>query len=236
MGRFKLFLITLLILSVATQGYSTYIYARATQDEHGSLAGVSDVGVCYRAFPLDYVPKQYFTLTDPDQYILEAIEHPGNWTEPFGSGDSPFLKNIERPGVFNITMPVGQSYYMPFFYNGAYYAYSFVLTGEVISVRVLSEEPAGYWNLTSPDKYLLKAIGNPGEQVVVGVDDHDNYSSAPYQKPFRYNGKYYSLCGYHIDGFLNAPSGIAGLVQTGMPLAVVWLIVGVVYFARIKKK
>lgn len=230
MGRFKLFLITLLILSVAIQGYSTYIYARVTQDEHGFLGRV-----CYRAFPLDYVPKQYFTLTDPDQYILEAIEHPGNWTEPFGSGDSPFFKNIERPGVFNITTSVGQSENMPFFYNGTYYAYIFALPGELISVSVLSEEPAGYWNLTSPDKYLLKAIENPGEQVLLGVDDHDNYSSAPYQEPFRYDGKYYRLWRFYVDRLLDNPSGM-GLVQTGMTLSAVWLIVGVVYFARIKKK
>jgi hypothetical protein len=31
----------------------------------------------------------------------------------------------------------------------------------------------GYWNLTAPDKYVLEAIGNPGEMILVSMNAPD---------------------------------------------------------------
>lgn len=91
----------------------------------------------------------------------------------------------------------------------------------------MNEEPEEYWNFTNPDKYLLKAIENPGKQVTLGIDD-GNWP--PDSGPFKYNGKYYHWSGMYIEYWPEEWGTLKDIpIRTAMALAVVWGTVGLVY-------
>lgn len=227
--RWKLLLVSLLIASIIIQLYSVYAYA--TAEERNSI-----LYYCYMVEPLDYVPGKYWNLTDPDQYILEAIENPGRWTEPFHYKDSTFWftaiwdnPEIAPPGPHCI-QPT------PFKYNGTYYTYHVVYPSTRLWVYLLSEEPEEYWNLTNPDKYLLEGIENPGKMIVVGI--YSNVSAvlgAHNYKPFYYNGHYYDYKIGEVDYGYPLPTVIKP-EHTAAVLSGIWIMTGSIYFTRKKKK
>lgn len=227
----KLAFITLLIATIIIQGYSIYVYSTVEETYGGG-------GYCYMVEPLDHEPEKYWDLAEPDPYILEAIEHPGNWTEPFVYKDSTFWFTAEwhdpdyvRNNTLEGIHPV------PFKYNGTYYNYSVVGSGIIIGVRLLVEEPEEYWNLTNPNKYLLEAIENPGKSIAVGCDVSlsDLLKQLP-PCPFQYNGKYYD--DHYVITYLPTyplPSPFKP-ERTAMVLAGVWVAAGSVYLLKKKKK
>jgi hypothetical protein len=213
------------------QGYSIYTYAKVQE-------AVSRRPFCYIAEPLDYEPEKYWNLTDPDPYILEAIKHLGNWTEPFEYGNSTFWFTAiwDDPDAPSEPHPIRP---VPFKYNGTYYEYMVCYPGERLRVTILYEEPEEYWNLTSPDRYLLEAIESPGKTIVVGIDSKTSEILGPHlwpstYKPFCYNGTYYKYDLAEIDYSIPLPRSPKPELTAGA-LATVWVAVGSVYILKNKK-
>jgi len=222
MSKFKLALIVLLIATIIIQGYSSYVYAKVIETNSAAY-------FCYIVFPLEHEPEKYWILTEPDPYILEAIEHPGNWTEPFFYKDSTFWFTAEwHSPEFPLTSEFFQL--VPFKYNGTYYDYGAAGSNTRIRVELLDEEPEEYVNLTNPDKYMLEGIENPGKRIAVkfGVAFKGPGS------PFQYNGKYYAC--EVMDVLLECPSHEPVKPEyTAMALAGVWGAIGSVYFLKKRK-
>jgi hypothetical protein len=233
--------LTLAIASIAIQGYSIYAYATVGSRE---ADGKWVEGVwCYRVHLLDYVADDCWNLTAPDQYILEAIEHPGNWTEPFDHRDSTFWFIAPWYDHFNLNLTeiLGRRP-KPFLYNGACYDYDVADAGMQLVVRPLDEPPEQYWNLTNPDKYLLKAINNPGKIIAVPTDSQSiileivgTYYWPSTRKPFQYNGTYYNFsigfverCGIPLPKYPKPE-------LTASALAAMWIAVGSIYIVKSRK-
>jgi hypothetical protein len=177
------------------QGYSIYTYATVEE------AGIAYY--CYLAEPLDHKPEKYWVLTDPDPYILEAIQHPGIWTESFDPENSTFWFTAiwDDPNAPPEPHPMEP---VPFLYNGTYYWYGATYPGERLRVTIVNNKPEDYWNLTEPDKYLLEAIENPGKWIVVGLNSTTREILSkhiwPTHEPFfQYNGTYYTFDFANVD-------------------------------------
>jgi hypothetical protein len=146
----------LLIASVMIQGYSIYAYAAAgNRAANGTWA---DGIWCYRVHQLDYVADDCWNLTDPDQYILEAIEHLGNLTEPFDYRGSTFWFIAPWRDHYNITLTeiLGRRP-KPFLYNGTCYDY------DAIPMEDIREYP-----FPKPPKPELAAGGLAAVWIAVG--------------------------------------------------------------------
>lgn len=146
--RIKVCLLLLLAASVAIEGYA--IYANAKVEEEKKIQYL-----CLMVQPVDFKPEKHWNLTDPDQYVLEAIRNPGVYTEPFYYEDSTFWYAADE----------NQGPYGYFYYNGTYYKYDLDLINTLLIAYRLSGRPSEYWNLTNPNKYLLEAIENPGKKL-----------------------------------------------------------------------
>lgn len=219
--KWKIFFLVLLIATISIQGYS--LYADATVKEVRSSTYFS-----YIAFPLDYEPENYWNLTDPDQYILEAIENPGNWTEPFNYMDSTFWY---APGWLDTD---ATDWPLPFKYNGTYYNYGNAYPGRRLVVTLLDKEPEEYWNLTDPDKYTLEGIENPGKTIVVGIGVKLTLQLGPFQ----YNGKYYDASvAEHDYGYpSHSPESLPPKPEhIAIVLAGTWVAVGSVFILQNRK-
>jgi hypothetical protein len=219
----KLILVVLFIASVTAQAYSIYAYATVTERNHASY-------FCYRAERLDYVPENYWNLTDPDPYISEAIEKLGEWTEPFYYENSTFWFTAiwdepDAPPEPHCIHPV------PFRYNETYYDYDVWYSGEYLTVNLLNEEPPEYWNLTNPDKYTMEAIENPGKRIAVGINATLNLQPGPFQ----YKGKYYNYSIVDVLQTYPLPKPLKP-EHTATVVAVMWVVVGSVYVVSNRKK
>jgi hypothetical protein len=227
----KLFFLSLLIISILIQGYSIFSYATNIKEDRFQH-------YCYIVESLDYVPKKYWDLTDPDPYILEAIENPGEWTEPFYREDSTFWFTAiwdDNPGLPGPRILKS----VPFKYNGTYYNYDVVYPGERLVVTALHETPEEYWNLTDTDKYLMRAIENPGELIVVGIDSRAREILSPYSfpstyKPFQYNGTFYDFSMEDAD--YGYPLPIPQRPElTASILGGMWITIGSIYILKTRK-
>jgi len=193
---------------------------------------------CYIVEPLDYVPEKYWNLANPDPYILEAIENPGEWTEPFYWEYSTFWFTAiwdDDPGLPGPRILKS----VPFKYNGKYYDYDVVYPGERLVVTVFHETPEEYWDLTDTDKYLLMAIGNSCELIVVGIDSRVREILCPFlfpstYKPFQYNGTFYDFSMEDVDYGYPLPMPQRPELTTSM-LSVMWIIVGSIYILETRK-
>lgn len=232
--RWKAIFLVLLIVTIAVVGIYVKVYATVKKSE-------SFAYICYIVWELDREPEKYWNLTEPDPYILEAIEHPGEWTEPFFFAESTFWYTAiwDDPDLWGEPHPIQP---VPFKYNGTYYDYMFGKCDTFLCVTPLDEEPEEYWNLTNPDKYLLEAIKNPGETIAVGINSttlgilwkHEGIYT------FLYNGSYYEYDVTFIDwDFTSLPNTpnpaeklFAGLA-TG--LATAWVITGLIYMVANRK-
>jgi hypothetical protein len=225
-----MFFLILLAISIALQGYSTYTYAKVQEAQTSGY-------FCYIAWPLGHEPEKYWNFTDPDPYILEAIEHPGNWTEPFIYVDSTFWFTAQwwDPDTWQGVSPnVWWAEVVPFKYNETYYNYGVCIAGVRLSVNLLKEKPKEYWNLTDPDKYTLEAIENPGEEIVVAMDAKLNLQDGPFQ----HDGNYYSYLIACVDYGYPLPKPEIGPPKpehTAIGLAGIWAIVGSVYILKNRK-
>ena len=222
--RWKAISLALLIATITVM--SVYVKVYATLQESSSMY------VCYIVWELDHQPEKYWNLTEPDPYILEAIEHPGECTEPFPYTESTFWYTaIWDDGDPETTHPIQP---VPFKYNGTYYDYMFYPCCTYLRVTPLDEEPEAYWNLTNPSKYLLEAIKNPGKTIVVGMDsplglgEHKGFT-------FLYNGTYYEYdissvdwASYPLPKLPKPESVAAGLGAT-------WVIAGLIYVVASRK-
>jgi len=226
-----MFFLLLLIASLMIQVYSIYSYMRVEERNRWQY-------YCYKVEPLDYEPEKYWNLTDPDPYILEAIQHLGEWAEPFYWEDSTFWftaiweENPEVPGP-------RPAHAVPFKYNGTYYDYSRTVPGTRLRATLLNDVPEEYWNLTYPEKYLLEAIENPGETVVVGINSGVNEILGPYlwpstYKPFKYNGRYYEFSVYEIDYGYPLPKPQRPELTASI-LGLIWIAAGSIYFLENRK-
>ena len=231
--KWKVVFLVLLITTITVQGYSTYIYAYS--EKTITIPDDWSEDTCYMVYPLDYTPEKYWVLTEPDQYILVAINYPGNITEPFYACYSTFWDEGGAAFAvdFNVTVCVdgfSQSPFIPFLYNETYYAYWIGLPGTRVTVKLLDEEPEEYCNLTNPERWLLKAIENPGKRATVPMDDY-HY---PPQRCFKYEGKYYSWRRWNIDYWPDVWGNIKGDVpiRTAIGLSLIWVAVGSVYLVK----
>lgn len=111
----KLFFLTLLIVSIAVQGYSIYAYVKAENEWKSG-------GWSYMVHPLDYIANDCWNLTDPDQYILEAIQNPDEWTEWFDRRDSSFFSTA--PWYEHLSANASERRPNPFLYNDTCYDYN----------------------------------------------------------------------------------------------------------------
>lgn len=217
--KWKIIFLALLIVTITVQGYSIYVYANSQWAD-------GEANCCYIVWVLESEPENYWNLTNPDPYILEAIEHPGNWTEPFNYKDSTFWftaiwDNPDAPSEPHPIQPVS------FKYNGTYYNYLAAFPGRRLRVNLLDEEPENYWNLTNPDKYTLKAIENLGETIVVGINATLNLQPGP----FKYDEKYYEYDVFYVDAQLPLPLPVKP-ENTAAVLAGVWVATGSVYVLK----
>ena len=230
-NRIKIFFLILLIFSIIIQGYSVYAYSMVRNRELSRIW-------CYRATPLDYISEDCWNLTDPDPYILEAIQNPGEWTETFRRQDSLFWSIAPWYAHLNTSAWVDGKRPKPFIYNGTCYNYDVTYAGTILTVNPLDETPEEYWNLTTPDKDLLKAMKNPGKPIHC-VETEAIAILSPYlfpstYKPFHYNGTYYSFSVGYIDVEIPLPRPPQP-EHTAMALAGMWVTVGSVYILRNRK-
>jgi len=74
--------------------------------------------------------------------------------------------------------------------------------GLVFIAEELNEKPSRYISLIEPDSYVLRAVSNPGEEVVVGSwenSEFDDLSSSYGTSNVEINGKYYVIHQYSKD-------------------------------------
>jgi hypothetical protein len=76
--------------------------------------------------------------------------------------------------------------------------------GLVFVAEELAEKPDKYISLTEPDSYLLQAISNPGEEVVVGSWENSEFNEMV--ETYRTNnvevdGEYYHIHLYSKENF-----------------------------------
>jgi hypothetical protein len=234
--KWKIVFLVLLIATITVQGYSTYIYAYS--EKTITIPDDWSEDTCYIACPLNYTPEKYWILTEPDQYILEAINYPENWTEPFYACYSTFWDKSVAALTKGVDVPTPMAElpevpFYPFLYNGTYYAFDVALPGTRVTVKLLTEEPEEYCNLTKPERWLLKAIENPGKGATVPIDDY-HY---PPQRYFKYEGKYYSWQRWGIDYWPDVWGNIKGDVpiRTAIGLSLIWVVAGSVYLVKNRK-
>jgi len=221
--KWKLLFLILLIASISIQAYS--IYASTTAVENGWKKR----RWCYRVHPLEYIADDCWNLTNPDQYILDAIQNPGEWTLPFDRKDSTFWFIAPWREHYNITLynELGRKP-KPFLYNGTCYDYDVCYAESDVVVEVLSKPPEKYWNVTKLDKRLLWGVKNPGKPFpMLCLDD---YPAPPH--PFLYNGTYYD---YKIIGEIDIkeypfPNTLKP-EYTALGITVIWGAVSSIYLA-----
>ena len=134
--KVKLFFLALLIATIAIQGYS--IYAHTTAVKNGWKSG----SWCYMVHPCDYIADDCWNLTDPDQYILAAIQNPDELTEPFDYGYSTFWFIAPWYDHFDLTLydTLGRRP-KPFLYNGTCYDYNAIPMVDLVEYPSPKPEP-----------------------------------------------------------------------------------------------
>lgn len=238
--KWKLLFLILLIVSTVAQGYSVYTSETVVNER---------IAWCYVVHPLDYIADDCWNLTDPDQYILEAIQNPDEWTLPFEYRDSTFWFSapwddcwVTDPETGKLYLPaITEERPKPFLYNGTCYNYDSTYAGTGVVVEVLSEPPEKYWNITNLDKRLLWGINNPGKlylMLILGGDSPYAYPAPP--RPFLYNGTYYNYTkDFYIDFWHPSHKSPIKPEQTATILVVVWVVVwvavGSVYLVKNRK-
>jgi len=122
--KFKTALLVLLIVSLAFGVVVTYCYVKAKEYEYGAC------GYGFVAEEIDK-PDEYWVLTDPDKWVLEAIENPSKGVLCIGEDmtKQTFTRQAaEHGGIHNVE------------YQGKYYHIS-VLFVDTVPPEIL-EHPA----------------------------------------------------------------------------------------------
>jgi len=74
--------------------------------------------------------------------------------------------------------------------------------GLVFVAEELTEKPSRYISLPEPDPYVIRAVSNPGEEIIVGSWENsvfDDLSSSYGTNNVEINGKYYVIHQYSKD-------------------------------------
>lgn len=175
-----------------TSGYYSYIVFPIYPPTNESEIYWNKYGI----ISLTQEPTLCWNLTDPDPYILEALQNPGHWTELFYYKNSTFWR-IAWWGYGNLgpQNPIMQVHPVPFKYNGTYYDYSMGARDLEYWVEPLNEEPKDYSSFTNVPWYLQEAINNPGKMIAQSLEfDSDMWEFFwSIKTPFKYNGTYYQL-------------------------------------------
>lgn len=189
---------------------------------------------------LGFKPEHFWTLNDPDPYILKAIKHPRTFV----------LTDIE-----NFVHPAPETFlhkfyahecYPYFYYNGTYCDFGTELIyysetgrsggypscGHYWKVKLLDEEPEDYVEVTDPNPYLKACLEHPGKWVMIDdgyFRDHPEAMSLDKMPSYniKYEGKYYRHDGSrYVDGYGLPPEGwskevIAGIGVSAFAVAAV---------------
>jgi len=146
--RWKVIFLALLIITVIIQGYNVYAFVNSKPKVWA-----------YKVTPLDYIPDDAWNLTDPDPYILDAIKHPGELSEPFDYRDSMFWYTAPWYEHYDQTLfeKLGRRP-KPFLYNGTCYDYDAIplidvteypFPGHKPEITVITVTLAGAWIIAS---------------------------------------------------------------------------------------
>lgn len=151
----------------------------------------------YGNISLTEEPTLYWNLTDPDPYILEALQNPGHWTELFEYKNSTFWSIAWWSyGKVDPQNPIMHGRILVLFkYNGTYYYYDMTSPPFMYRVSPLDEEPENYNNFTTVPWYLQEAIDNPRRWIAQSVEFyHETWEFLWHTaKTFKFNGTYYDL-------------------------------------------
>lgn len=218
--RLELLIAALLVLAVIPSVYclgegtsyipteeGVYYYVRIRNETNMEAVGLN--------------PEHFWTLTDPDLYILKAIKHPSTFvlTDIEDCGDPAprtFLHKFYDHGCHS-----------HFYYNGNYcsfmtrfifpysedFSWGYPPCGHFWKVKLLDEEPEDYVEVTDPNPYLKACLEHPEKWVMIDdryFNDHPEAIHLDEMPSYniKYEGKYYRHDGsIYRDGYLLPPQG-----------------------------
>jgi hypothetical protein len=208
LGQSKRWLIIVCLIIVGT-AVAAYAYASISQWGFPGRELENQYGITAQSITEEIVKQNtgYWNLTNPDSYILQAIQNSspimfgtGAGLEVYVPKDAPDLTFInqlkEHDRLLNIAYE--GKYYAIIFANGtSYYGFQAV-------DRIKEAFTQGYWELTEPDRYVLEAI-QTGKTVMVSRNASDLTFVKQLEQHLwfefvKYNGNYYFIT---VDGTPN---------------------------------
>ena len=159
MRKLKIFFIALCILTVGILGFNLWVYAKSSGVRNTSIiCDVEDVGgtaLWYRVVPVEEEPEKYWNLTDPDEYILLAINNPGKYIR--------IAPENQSKTTFHRDFPTGTHGLDHLRYEDAYYAVDIIDTDDfglpdrIPQISALALAPAWtVFGLTAVHKHFNK--------------------------------------------------------------------------------